>query len=336
METHMSEHESTEGFFRLQEKINRKRRASLETVQRVGVDFDLIRDPYHSLLMETLQDGTVKPGNRTGTHSLSSGPARMSYHLGQSDVVYINTKSIHTKSVLTELEWFMKGITDNQWLVDRGVTIWNEWVKSKRDTDLGPIYGKLWRDFGGVDQLAGVFQSLKNDPFSRRHVVSAWNPPELDEAALPPCHILFQFDVQREVYKKDPDKQESGFDPDCYVDDIRLNLSVYQRSMDLFLGGPFNLMSYSTLLQIFCHALGYRAGRLNYSVGDAHIYENHLSQVELQLIRHYAQTSAEKNQRGQILFEDDPMTLKPWDYSAGRIKVSTSVKNNSIIAPVAV
>lgn len=325
---------TTEKYLGLQTRVHTKRDLSMNTLNYVIGDIWEPVDPYHRVLYDIMSEGSFKPGTRTGTHSISIGSATMDYHLGSDTIVAINTKSVHSTSVLTELEFFMKGITNNNWLKDRGVSIWNEWADPETG-DLGPIYGAQWRNFGGVDQLANVFDSLKNDPFSRRHVVSAWNPPEIGNMALPPCHVMFQFDVQREVYNKYENEGSDVFREEDYSDDIRLNLSVYQRSMDVFLGGPFNLMSYSAMLQLFAHSLGYKTGKLTYHIGDAHIYENHFSQVELQLIRHYTQPMSDKNQRGNLFIPLAGYKF-PWDFNAKDLVVHVPVKNNPIIAPVAV
>ena len=173
----------------------------------------------------------------------------------------LQTKEVHWPSVAKELLWFLSGDTNARTLAAQGVRIWNEWAAP--DGSLGPVYGKQWRDFGGVDQIAELVESIETDPYGRRHLVSAWNPPEIPEMALPPCHLMAQFYVRGEY----------------------LDCQYYQRSADVFLGLPFNLASYALLLHLVANATGYLPGRLVATLGDVHLYENHDPQAAEQLKR---------------------------------------------------
>jgi len=191
----------------------------------------------------------------------------------------MTTKKLHVKSIIHELLWFLKGDTNIRYLNDNGVRIWNEWAD--RQGNLGPVYGYQWRSWPApdgkhVDQVAAVVDSIRNNPDSRRHIVSAWNVGELDKMALPPCHILFQY----------------------YVADGRLSCQLYQRSADIFLGVPFNIASYSFLLMMMAQVTGLEPGEFIHTLGDAHIYLNHMDQVKLQLSRKPRPLPAVKLNRG--------------------------------------
>lgn len=215
---------------------------------------------YHKLLRHVLDSGQRKE-DRTGTGTISVFGTHSEYDLSQSFPL-VTTKKIHWKSVVHELLWMIAGDTNIKYLNDNGVTIWDEWADE--NGDLGAVYGKQWRNFCGVDQIANVQQSLRKNPHSRRHIVSAWHPVEVDDMALPPCHTLFQF----------------------YVDaNNKLSCQLYQRSCDLFLGAPFNIASYALLTCILAQTCGLKRGKFIHTIGDAHIYLNHLEQVELQLSR---------------------------------------------------
>lgn len=214
---------------------------------------------YLDLLKYVLENGTERT-DRTGTGTISTFGHQVEYDVSEKFPI-LTTKKIHMKSVIMELAWMLKGDTNVKFLRDNGVTIWDEWADE--NGDLGKIYGKQWRDFGGVDQIREVINQIRNNPDSRRIIVSAWNPAELSEMALPPCHCFFQF----------------------YVEGDRLSLKLYQRSADLFLGVPFNLAQYSLLLYIFAKICGKKPHRFIHSFGDLHIYKNHLDQVKLQLSR---------------------------------------------------
>jgi len=219
---------------------------------------------YLDLLSHVLDQGTRKE-DRTGTGAISTFGYQMRFDLADGFPL-MTTKKLHLKSIIHELLWFLKGDTNTRYLNENGVRIWNEWADE--NGELGHIYGYQWRswptpDGKSVDQVSGVIDSIQNSPDSRRHVVSAWNPGELDRMALPPCHILFQF----------------------YVANGKLSCQLYQRSADIFLGVPFNIASYSFLLMMMAQATGLLPGEFIHTLGDAHIYLNHLEQVKLQLTR---------------------------------------------------
>ena len=229
---------------------------------------------YHDLLNHVLAHG-VQKGDRTGTGTLSVFGYQMRFNLSEGFPM-VTTKKLHLKSIVYELLWFLKGDTNIGYLQENGVRIWNEWADS--NGDLGPVYGKQWRDWNGeeIDQIKEVIQSIKENPNSRRMIVSAWNPSVLPDtktsfeanvangkAALPPCHAFFQF----------------------YVAEGKLSCQLYQRSADIFLGVPFNIASYALLTMMMAQVCGLEAGDFIHTFGDAHIYNNHMEQIELQLSR---------------------------------------------------
>ena len=219
---------------------------------------------YLDLLSHVSVNG-VRKEDRTGTGTVSTFGYQMRFDLSRGFPL-MTTKKLHIKSIIHELLWFLRGETNTRYLNDHGVRIWNEWADE--NGNLGHIYGYQWRSWptkggGHVDQISSVIQSILNSPDSRRHIVSAWNVGELDKMALPPCHILFQF----------------------YVADGKLSCQLYQRSADIFLGVPFNIASYSFLLMMMAQVTGLQAGEFIHTLGDAHIYLNHLEQVNLQLSR---------------------------------------------------
>ena len=220
--------------------------------------------PYLSLLNRILTEGHQK-GDRTGTGTLSVFGHQMRYDL-QDGFPLLTTKKLHLKSIIYELLWFLRGDTNVRWLQDHGVRIWNEWADE--NGDLGPVYGHQWRSWpdyrgGTIDQIAQVEEMIKRNPNSRRMLVTAWNPAEVEDMALPPCHCLFQF----------------------YVADGRLSLQLSQRSADTFLGVPFNIASYALLLQMMAQVTGLQPGEFVHPTGDTHLYLNHLEQARLQLSR---------------------------------------------------
>ncbi|MCI4437707.1 MAG: thymidylate synthase, partial [Ignisphaera sp.] len=198
--------------------------------------------------------------DRTGTGTTSVFGYQTRYDLREGFPL-VTTKKVHFKSIVHELLWFLSGDTNIKYLTDNGVIIWNSWADEKGD--LGPVYGSMWRDFGGVDQISEVIEQIKTNPDSRRLIVSAWNPPKLLEMALPPCHLLMQF----------------------YVYDGELSCQLYQRSADTFLGVPFNIASYALLTHMIAQVCGLKVGEFIHTLGDAHIYNNHLTQVAEQLSR---------------------------------------------------
>lgn len=219
---------------------------------------------YLDLIRRVLSEGTPK-SDRTGTGTYSIFGHQMRFDLGEGFPL-LTTKKIHLKSVIHELLWFLKGDTNVKYLQDNGVRIWNEWAGP--DGDLGHIYGYQWRswpdyDGGHIDQIKNVIEDIKSDPGSRRLIVSAWNVADLGRMNLPPCHILFQF----------------------YVNDGKLSMQFYQRSADIFLGVPFNIASYALLLMMVAQVTHLQPYELVHTLGDAHIYKNHIEQVHLQLQR---------------------------------------------------
>ncbi len=243
---------------------------------------------YLKLCKNVLENG-IKKEDRTGTGTISLFGTQTRYDLSKTFPL-LTTKKVNFNAILHELLWFLKGDTNIKYLVDNNVNIWNEWpyevfkkhndfngetlnefvlkIKenlefAKKHGNLGPVYGKQWRDFGGVDQIKDVVNNIKNNPNSRRHIVSAWNPIEVKDMLLPPCHSLFQF----------------------YVINNKLSVQLYQRSADLFLGVPFNIASYSILNILIAHHLDMENGEFVHTTGDTHIYLNHLNQVNEQLSR---------------------------------------------------
>jgi thymidylate synthase len=219
---------------------------------------------YLDLLAEVLQNGARKT-DRTGTGTLSVFGRQLRFNLADSFPL-LTTKKLHTKSILYELLWFLRGDTNIKWLQERGVSIWDEWADE--NGNLGPVYGYQWRHWRApegreIDQIDRLITSLKTKPDSRRHIVSAWNPADVDEMALPPCHALFQF----------------------YVANGKLSCQMYQRSADLFLGVPFNIASYAALTLMVAQVTDLKLGEFVLTLGDAHIYLNHLEQVREQLSR---------------------------------------------------
>jgi thymidylate synthase len=219
---------------------------------------------YLDLMRHVLDDG-VRKGDRTGTGTLSVFGHQMRFDLAEGFPL-VTTKKIHLKSVVHELLWFLAGDTNTAYLKDHGVSIWDEWADEQGN--LGPIYGAQWRswpqhDGGAIDQMSQVVQQIRANPDSRRLIVSAWNPADLDRMALAPCHCLFQF----------------------YVADGRLSCQLYQRSADVFLGVPFNIASYALLTMMVAQVTGYRPGDFVHTFGDAHLYLNHLDQAREQLRR---------------------------------------------------
>jgi len=220
--------------------------------------------PYLDLVADILANG-VERTDRTGVGTLGVFGRQMRFDLAASFPL-LTTKRVHFRSILVELLWFLRGDTNVRWLQDRGVTIWDEWARS--DGDLGPVYGKQWRSWTSpdgrvIDQIAAVQRALRETPESRRHVVSAWNPADLDDMALPPCHCLFQF----------------------FVAEGRLSCQLYQRSADVFLGAPFNIASYALLTLMMAQATGLKPGEFVHTLGDAHLYLNHIEQAKEQLSR---------------------------------------------------
>ena len=214
---------------------------------------------YLDLLRNILENGEKKE-DRTGVGTISLFGTQTRYNLNDGFPL-LTTKKVHLKSIIHELLWFLRGNTNIKYLQDNGVRIWNEWADE--NGDLGPVYGKQWRNFNGVDQITNVINTLKTNPNSRRIIVSAWNPQDVDKMALPPCHTMFQF----------------------FVINNKLSCQLYQRSADCFLGVPFNIASYALLTMMVAQVCDLELGDFVHTTGDTHIYLNHLEQVNLQLTR---------------------------------------------------
>ena len=269
-------------------------------------------------LLQNIMDNGIDKGDRTGVGTRSIFGAQLRFDLNKGFPL-LTTKKVFLKGIIHELIWFVRGDTNIKYLVENGVKIWNEWpyqkylkdnnldkeypkysevwskkmeefvenIKNddefaKKWGDLGPVYGKQWRDFGGVDQLMDIIERIKNNPNDRRMIVSAWNPPEISKMALPPCHCFYQF----------------------YVADGKLSLQMYQRSCDTFLGIPFNIASYSLLLIMVAQVVGLEPGEFVHTMGDTHIYSNHFEQVKEQLSRDIRELPSMKINREVNNIED--------------------------------
>ena len=261
---------------------------------------------YLDILQRVLDEGVHKE-DRTGTGTISVFGHQMRFNL-EDGFPCLTTKKLHLKSIIYELLWFLRGDTNVHWLQEHGVRIWNEWADE--NGDLGPVYGHQWRawpdyDGGTIDQIKQVVEMIKKNPDSRRLIVSAWNVAEVNKMALPPCHTIFQF----------------------YVANGRLSLQLYQRSADLFLGVPFNIASYALLLMMVAQVTGLKAGDFVHTLGDAHIYSNHLEQVKLQLTREprplpKMHINPEVKDLFDFMFEDFELTdYNPWPHIAGVVAV---------------
>ena len=250
---------------------------------------------YLDLLQHVLDHGTERE-DRTGTGTVGVFGYQMRFDLGDG-FPCLTTKKLHLRSIIYELLWFLRGDTNIKYLKDHGVSIWDEWADG--NGNLGPVYGSQWRSWpdgrgGTIDQIANVVEQIKSNPYSRRLMVTAWNPAEIADMALPPCHCLFQF----------------------YVDHGRLSCQLYQRSADIFLGVPFNIASYALLTMMMAQVCGLEAGDFVHTFGDAHIYKNHLDQVHLQLTREPRPLPTMKinPERKNIFdFEYEDFTLEGYD-----------------------
>lgn len=232
-----------------------------ESIQVSHMHFSKNNDVTYILMLNDILKNGYKSNDRTNTGTISKFGLSSTYDL-QHSFPLLTTKRVFWKGVVEELFWFLSGDTNANTLKNKGVNIWNAWADE--NGELGPVYGKQWRDFAGVDQIKNLLISLAENPQSRRHIVSAWNPAELSQMALPPCHMMFQFNVRENKY---------------------LDCAWYQRSADMFLGVPFNIASYALLTYIIAHISGYTPGRLTHFIGNAHIYSNHINQVKEQISR---------------------------------------------------
>ena len=269
---------------------------------------------YLKLLKKILDEG-AKKDDRTGTGTLSLFGAQMRFDLREGFPL-LTTKKVHMKSITHELLWFLKGETNIQYLKENGVTIWDEWATP--EGELGPVYGKQWRDFGGVDQITDVINQIKKNPNSRRLIVSAWNPEVLPDVsvapkenaakglmALPPCHCFFQF----------------------YVSDGCLSCQMYQRSADIFLGVPFNIASYALLTHMVAQVTGLKAGDFVHTLGDVHLYLNHTQQALTQL---------EREPKALPMLKLNPKINNIFDFTFADIEVLNYDPHPAIKAPIAV
>ena len=261
---------------------------------------------YHDLMKEVLAKG-VKKSDRTGTGTLSVFGHQMRFNLADGFPM-VTTKKLHLKSIIYELLWFLKGSTDNNWLKERGVSIWNEWAAP--DGDLGPIYGYQWRSWPApngqhIDQISEILETIKKNPDSRRIIVSAWNVADIPRMALAPCHAFFQY----------------------YVADGKLSCQLYQRSADIFLGVPFNIASYALLTHMVAQQCNLEVGDFIWTGGDCHLYSNHLEQVDLQLSRDFYPLPKLK-----ILRKPDSL----FDYEFEDFEIAGYESHPHIKAPVAI
>jgi thymidylate synthase len=287
-----------------------------------------LEQPYLDLLKLTRSQGAVK-GDRTGTGTLSTFGAQLRFDL-QRGFPLITTKKVFWKAIAYELLWFLRGDSNARWLQERGVTIWDEWAKP--DGDLGPVYGVQWRswptpDGGHIDQIAEVVKQLKNNPDSRRIIVSAWNVSELSKMALMPCHAFFQFYVADPVSARDRARAKEEGLADT-LPKPRLSCQLYQRSADLFLGVPFNIASYALLTHMLAQQCDLDVGDFIWTGGDCHIYNNHFEQVDLQLTR------TPIDPPPKLVIKRKPASI--FDYEYEDFEIAGYQSHAAIKAPVAV
>ena len=261
---------------------------------------------YLDLMQKVLTEGQKK-SDRTGTGTLSIFGHQMKFDLTKGFPL-VTTKKVHLKSIIHELIWFLKGSTNISYLKENGVSIWDEWADE--NGDLGPVYGAQWRSWpdgnnGSIDQIQNLINSINQNPDSRRHIVSAWNPAEVDNMALPPCHSLFQF----------------------YVANGELSCQLYQRSADIFLGVPFNIASYALLTHMIAQVCNLKVGVFVHTLGDAHLYTNHLDQAKLQLSRDI---------KNLPVLKINPEIKNLFDFKFEDFEILNYESHPSISAPIAV
>jgi len=273
---------------------------------RTCARYNLYMRQYLDLMQRIIDEGVPK-GDRTGTGTRSIFGHQMRFDLAEGFPL-VTTKKLHLKSIVYELLWFLRGETNVRYLKEHGVTIWNEWADA--EGELGPVYGYQWRswptrDGGTIDQISDVVRQIRSNPDSRRLIVSAWNVADVPTMALPPCHLLFQF----------------------YVAEGRLSCQMYQRSADIFLGVPFNIASYALLTMMMAQVTGYAPGEFIHTLGDAHLYDNHLEQAELQLSR---------EPRRLPTLRIDPTVTSIFDFEFEHFRLENYEPHPHISAPVAV
>ena len=261
---------------------------------------------YLDLMQKVLTEGQKK-SDRTGTGTLSIFGHQMKFNLTEGFPL-VTTKKVHLKSIIHELIWFLQGSTNISYLKENGVSIWDEWADE--NGDLGPVYGAQWRSWpdgnnGSIDQIQNLINSINQNPDSRRHIVSAWNPAEVDNMALPPCHSLFQF----------------------YVANGELSCQLYQRSADIFLGVPFNIASYALLTHMIAQVCNLKVGEFVHTLGDAHLYTNHLDQAKLQLSR---------DTKNLPVLKINPEIKNLFDFKFEDFEILNYESHPSISAPIAV
>jgi thymidylate synthase len=275
-------------------------------LQEVGGNFALAMQQYHDLLRHILDNGARKT-DRTGTGTISCFGYQMRFDLSEGFPL-LTTKKLHVKSIIHELLWFLQGDTNIKYLQDHGVKIWDEWADA--DGNLGPVYGYQWRSWATpdgrtIDQITNLVEMIKKNPDSRRLIVTAWNPADVDRMALPPCHCMFQF----------------------YVAEGKLSCQLYQRSADTFLGVPFNIASYALLTMMVAQVTGLKAGEFIHTFGDVHLYNDHLEQAKLQLTREcrpLPKMEIDPSITDLFAFRFEHFTLKDYDPHP-HIKASVSV-----------
>jgi thymidylate synthase len=280
--------------------------ARIDVAEQAAGTGPALEQPYLDLLADILANGVDRP-DRTGVGTRGVFGRQMRFDLSRGFPL-LTTKTLHRRSIVVELVWFLRGETNVRWLQERGVSIWDEWADA--EGELGPVYGRQWRSWAApdgrvIDQMAALVEGLKRSPESRRHIVTAWNPADVDDMALPPCHCLFQF----------------------HVANGRLSCQLYQRSADVFLGVPFNIASYALLTMMVAQVCDFEPGEFVHTLGDAHLYLNHLEQARTQLAR---------EPRALPRMEIDPSVRDLFAFRFEHFRLSNYDPHPHIAAPVAV